>query len=258
MKKLFVGLLLASSLSWTVQTQAADKVLRIGTEGAYAPFNFTAPNGELQGFEIDIAKALCEEMKVKCQLVQQDWDGMIPALLAKKYDAIMASMAITNERKQKIDFSNKYYSAPSRFVHKAGDGVADITPAALKGKRIGVQRATIQDGYLSELYKDSTVIRYGTQEEANLDLAAGRVDLLFADAIVLSEAFLKTDQGKGYEFIGPNISDAEKLVADVGVGLRKGDAELRESINKAILAIRANGKYDAIAKKYFEFDIYGN
>ncbi|HXH03160.1 MAG TPA: ABC transporter substrate-binding protein [Candidatus Competibacteraceae bacterium] len=238
---------------------AAEKTVRIGTEGAYAPFNYTDASGQLKGFEIDLAMALCEEMKVKCVLVQQDWDGMIPALLAKKYDAIMASMAITEERKQKVDFSDKYYNVPSKFVHKKGSGIQDVSPEALKGKTVGVQRGTIQDNYLTELYekKGVRITRYGTQEEANLDLTAGRVDLLFADSVALSDGFLKTDAGKGYEFVGPDFTDPKWFGSGVGVAVRKGDNELREAFNKAITAVRASGKYDEIAKKYFDFDIYG-
>jgi arginine/ornithine transport system substrate-binding protein len=230
----------------------------MATEGAYAPFNFVTPDGELAGFDVDIAKALCAEMKADCTLVKQDWDGMIPALLARKYDAIIASMSITEERKQKVDFTDKYQQTPARLVAKKGAGI-QVTPEGLKGKKIGVQRETIHDKFATDNWGEiAEVVRYGTQDEANLDAVAGRVDLLLADSAALSEGFLKTDAGKDLEFIGPDYTDPKWFGPGAGIAVRKQDKDLTEQLNKAIAAIRANGTYDAIAKKYFDFDVYGS
>ncbi len=241
------------------EAQAKDWTkVRIGTEGAYPPFNSIDPSGNLVGFDIDIAMALCEQMKVECTLVQQDWDGMIPALLAKKFDAIVASMSITEERKQKVEFTKKYYQTPARFVAKKGT-VTEISKEALAGKRVGVQRATIHDSFLTDNFGDSVeIVRYGTQDEANLDLVSGRVDLLLADTVTLNEGLLKTDQGKEFEFVGPSYTDPKWFGSGVGIALRKSDTDLRDKFNEAIDAIRADGTWDRIAAKYFDFDVYGS
>lgn len=233
------------------------KKLRIGTEGAYPPFNEVGPDGKLKGFDVDVAMALCAKIGAECELVQQDWDGIIPALLAKKYDAIVASMSITEERKKRVDFTNKYYQTPARFVRKKGSRI-EITKDGIKGKKVGVQRATIHDNYLTDNYGDAVeIVRYGSQDEANLDMLAGRVDLLLADSIALLEGFLKTDKGKDFEFVGPELRDKRWFGEGAGIAVRKEDTDLKEALNKAIAAIRADGTYDKIAKKYFDFDIYG-
>jgi arginine/ornithine transport system substrate-binding protein len=244
-------------LAGAVEAKDWTKV-RIGVEGAYPPFSSVAPDGQLVGFDIDIAKALCDQIKAECTLVPQDWDGIIPALLAKKYDAIIASMSITEERKQKVDFTKKYYQTPARFVAKKGSGI-EISKAGLAGKKIGVQRATTHDSFLTDNFGDSVeVVRYSTQDEANLDLVAGRVDLLIADSVNLNESLLKTDQGKNFEFVGPAYSDEKWFGLGAGIAIRKSDTDLRDKLNDAIDAIRANGVWDKIAAKYFDFDVYGS
>ncbi len=235
----------------------AKKKLRIGTEGAYPPFNLVDKNGQVQGFDIDISKALCKEMGMECEFKVQDWDGLIPGLLAKKFDAIVASMSITDERKQKVDFTNKYYQTPARFVAKKGAGIT-VSKEGLKGKTVGVQRATIHENFVRDMFGDAVTIKaYATQDEANMDLVAGRLDLVIADATVLLGGFLNTDAGKGFEFVGPSYIDKKWFGEGVGIAVRKGDNELRQKLNKAIDAIRANGVYQKINAKYFDFDVYG-
>lgn len=234
-----------------------DKV-RIGTEGAYPPFNFVDQDGNLQGFDIDIAKALCEEMGVEYEFVVQDWDGIIPGLLAKKYDCIIASMSITEERKQKVDFTDKYYLTPARFVAKKGANI-EISKEGLKGKTVGVQRATIHENFLRDNFGEAVDIKsYATQDEANMDLVSGRVDLVIADATVLLGGFLETDAGADYEFVGPGFTDEEWFGEGIGIALRKEDDDLRKMFNDAIQAIREKGIYQKINAKYFDFDVYGD
>ena len=228
------------------------KKVRIGTEGAYPPFNFFDSDNKLQGFDVDIAKALCEKMKVECELVAQDWDGIIPALQAGKYDAIAASMSITDERKKVIDFSNKYYNTPSAFVAPKGSKITDISAEGLAGKTIGAQSSTIQSAYLEENYKGVNIKMYPTQDEVNLDLAAGRLDALLVDKLVALEWMEKTDDGKCCEFVGEDVP----IGGGVGVGVRKEDQDLKEMFNKAIEEIRADGTYEKINAKYFPFSIY--
>jgi arginine/ornithine transport system substrate-binding protein len=232
--------------------------LRIGVEGAYPPFSYMTPDGELAGFDIDIAMALCEQMGVECVLVAQDWDGIIPALMARKYDAIIASMSITEERKKKVAFSNKYYNTPAKFVRKKGSDI-EISEEGLKGKTVGVQRATTHDSFVSDNFGDAVEIkRYGTQDEAYLDMASGRLDLLLADSVAMKDGFLDTEQGADFEFVGPGYTDVKWFGPGAAVALRKKDEDLRELFNKAIDDIRANGKYKEIQEKYFEFDVYGD
>lgn len=258
MRKLIVGLCLIIMGLGVIPVQAKEwKEVRIAIEGAYPPFSTVDTQGNLQGFDVDIALALCQAMQVQCKLVKSDWDGMIPGLLARKYDAIISSMSATEERKQKVDFSDKYYQVPARFVRKKGSGI-EITPEGLKGKTVGVQRATIHDKYLSDNYGNVVKIsRYDTQDAAYQDMLAGRVDLLLADQVPLQEGFLNTPAGKDYEFVGPPLTDPKWFGDGVAVAVRKQDKDLREMINKAIEAIRANGVYKKIQDKYFDFDIYG-
>ncbi|WP_038035247.1 ABC transporter substrate-binding protein [Thermopetrobacter sp. TC1] len=231
------------------------KVVRIGTEGAYPPFNYFDSSGKLQGFDIDIAKALCDKMKVKCVFVAQDWDGIIPGLLAKKYDAIVASMSITEERKKKVDFTDPYYRSPAIFVAPKNTDITDVSPKGMKGKVIGAQSSTIHANYLEDNYKDSTIKLYKTQDEVNADLAAGRLDAALADKLVLFE-WLKTKDGQCCKFIGPDIKDPKWFGIGAGIAVRKEDQDLKQMLNKALKEILADGTYAKINKKYFPFSIY--
>ncbi len=240
----------------TLQAKEWKKV-RIAVEGAYPPFSYVQPDGTLAGFDIDMAKALCAAMEVKCKLVQQDWDGMIPGLLARKYDAIIASMSITEERKKKVDFTNKYYQTPAKFIARKGS-FPHFSDEALKGKTVGVQRETIHDKYLSARYGDTISIkRYGNLDEGYLDLVSGRLDLIIADSAALYDGFLTKEAGAEYEFVGPDLVDRKWFGEGVGVVVRKGEKELADKINGAIDAVRASGEYKKIQDKYFNFNVYG-
>ena len=241
----------------TAQAQAPDwKKIRIGVEGAYPPFSEVGPDGKLKGFDIDIALALCAEMKAECTLVQQEWDGIIPALQSRKFDAIIASMAITEERLKVVNFTAKYYNTPSRLVAKAGAKL-EASAAGLKGKRIGVQRSTIQDRFVTATFTGSEIVRYAKADEVYLDLAAGRVDAVFSDTLAVDGGFLKKPQGKGFAFFGPSYDDPKFFGTGSGIAVRKADTALQAKFNAAIAAIRANGVYKKINDRYFDFDVYG-
>lgn len=253
-----IGLALAAgAFALSAHVAAAEDPLRVGVEGAYPPFSEKTASGELIGFDIDIANEICARLNRECVLVEQDWDGIIPALLAKKYDAIIASMSITDERKKKVDFTNKYYNTPAKFASKEG-AFGDDSPSTLAGKSIGVQRGTIHDDYVSAVYKDSDIKRYGTQDEVYLDLTAGRLDAILADSLAISDGFLKTDQGQGYAFFGNDHTDRKYFGDGAGIAVRKGEDDLRLAINKAIADIRADGTYVKLMEKYFDIDIYGS
>jgi arginine/ornithine transport system substrate-binding protein len=251
-----VGAVAVTALGPTASAQKWTEV-RIATEGAYAPFNFVDKDGKLQGFDVDIANALCAKMKAKCTITAQDWDGIIPGLIAKKYDAIIASMSITEERKQKVAFTDRYYKTPARFIAKKGAKL-QISKDGLKGKTVGVQRATIHANYLTDNYGTvMTVKQYDTQENANLDLSLGRLDAVLADSVALLEGFLKTPQGKDFEFTGPELTDKKWFGDGAGIAVRKEDGDLVALFNKALKEIRADGTYKKLNDKYFPFDVYG-
>lgn len=236
---------------------AQEMTLKIGTEGAYPPFNNLTADGKLEGFDVDIANALCEEMKAKCEFVTQDWDGIIPALQAGKFDAIVASMSITDERKQKVDFTNKYYATPPAIAAPKDSDIKGVTKEDLAGKTIGVQGGTTHLNYSEKTYTDSTVKPYPTAQEYQLDLANGRIDAVNDDISVI-EQWLASPEGACCKLIGTITPVVEIHGEGVGIALRKGETELKEKFNAAIDAIRANGKYKAINDKYFTYDAYGS
>ncbi|BCH21251.1 amino acid ABC transporter [Mesorhizobium sp. L-8-10] len=237
---------------------ASAEAIKVGmAPEPYPPFESPDASGKWVGWEIDFIEALCAEAKLECTLEFVAWDGIIPALTSRKIDVIINSMSITDERKKTIDFSDKYYNTPTAIIGPK-DVAFGATPEDLKGKVLGVQVSTTHSAYARKHFTEAAEIKeYQTQDEANQDLAAGRLDAVQADAIAL-DGFLKTDQGKQCcDLKGVVAEDLEILGPGVGVGLRKEDTELKEKINAAIAALRANGKYDEITKKYFDFDIYG-
>lgn len=256
MKKIvLLGALALTAFSALVQ--ADEKPLRIGIEAAYPPFAYKTPEGNITGFDYDIGNALCEEMKVKCQWIEQEFDGLIPALKVRKFDAILSSMSITEERKRSVDFTGKYYATPARLAMKAGSEYTDVT--GLKGKKIGVQRSSIYDRYASDVFAPAgaEIVRYSSQNEIFLDLASGRLDATLADVVNIDDGFLKTDAGKGFALVGPDFTDEKYFGEGQGIAVRKGDKALADKISAAILAIRANGKYQEVQGKYFQFNVYG-
>jgi arginine/ornithine transport system substrate-binding protein len=251
--------LLVAALAATAATGVAQakewKTVRFGIEGAYPPFSWTEADGSLKGFDVDMANALCTEMQVKCKIVAQDWDGIIPSLLARKYDAIIAAMSITEERKKKIDFTGKYALIPNKFIAKKG---ADLNFDDLSGQKIAVQRATTHDQYLTDNYGDSVeIVRYGSFDEAYLDLANGRVVAVLGDASALEEGVLNKAGGEAYEFVGPSLTDPKWFGEGFGIALRKQDKDLTKQLDAAILSLREKGTYQDIAAKYFNYDVYG-
>ncbi|MBL8512863.1 MAG: ABC transporter substrate-binding protein [Betaproteobacteria bacterium] len=259
MKKKIESLVWAAAIIVAV-CGAADaqdsRKLKIGVEGAYPPFSEAKAGGKVEGFDIDIANALCEQMKVQCTFVQQDFDALIPALNAKKIDAIVASMSITDERMRQIDFSDKYYHTPTRLVVKQGSPLTP-TPEGLRGKKLGVQRATTHDKFVSAMFAGSDIQRYANQDDAFKDLVAGKLDAVLVDTVNASWGFFKTPAGKGFAFAGQVFMDPKYFGYGAGVGVRKSDADLRNKFNDAIAAIRKDGTYKKINDKYFDFDIYG-
>lgn len=232
------------------------KTVRIGTDATYAPFESQDANGNFIGFDMDIARALCDEMKVTCEFSNQDWDGIIPALNAGKIDAIYSSMSITEERLKQIDFTDKVYNTPPALVVATDSDIAGAAPADLAGKTIGVQSSTTHATYAEKMYPDSEIKYYKTADERNLDLASGRLDSGIDDIIIFQD-WLKTPDGACCKIAAKIKNVPEIHGRGAGIGIRKEDTDLKEMFNQAIATIRANGKYKEINDKYFDFDAYG-
>ena len=249
------------------------ETVKIATEGAYAPWNFSGPGGKLDGFEVELANDLCARMKVKCEIVAQDWDGIIPALNAGKYDAIMAGMSITDERRKVIDFTRAYANAPNGLLAEKSSDLAkmpgtgsrfnldkdmagaqkaiDAVKAALKGKTIGVQGSTTHATFAEKFYKGAAEIReYKTTEQHDLDLAAGRIDAIFAGYSALASTQEKPEF-KDMQIVGAGMS-GDVLGAGVAVGMRKADADLKGMFDKAINEAIADGSLAKLTAKWFK------
>ena len=254
MKKLVLAAVAALSLG----TTAMAEPLKIGVAAEpYPPFTSPDAAGNWVGWEVDFMVAICKQAELDCVITPTAWDGIIPALTSGQIDVIMSSMSITAERAKTIDFSDKYYNTPA-MVMVAADSAITPDAAGLTGKIVGVQISTTHEAYTQKYFGPvaSEVKIYQTQDEANQDLAAGRVDAVMADSIAL-QAFLDSDAGKACcKSAGMVAGDPEILGAGVGFGLRQGDP-LKDKLNAAIAAIRADGTYAAITAKYFSFDVYG-
>lgn len=247
---------LAASLMGASAEAKEWKTVRFGTDATYAPFESVNPKGEIVGWEVDYGNALCDYLKLKCTWQNQDWDGIIPALLAGKFDVINSSMNITEARKQKVIFSDFYYATPPAFSTAASNKSNDISPAALKGKSIGTQSSTIHANYLEKYYKDSEIKLYPTQDEPNQDLASGRLDYVLGDEIVTQEFIDKHGNGC-CRVVGEVKREPSIHGPGVGMAFRPEDTELRDMFNKAIVALDNDGTYEKLMKKYFAINIRG-
>lgn len=226
------------------KSETPTEVLRIATEGAFPPYNYTNADGTLAGFDVDIANGICEKMQVKCEIVAQDWDGIIPSLKVGKYDAIIAAMAITEERKQQLDFSDPYLSNPLVFVAKTSSTFDPTNPAEVESNIIAVQRGTIAVTWMEQTHPKAKLQLQDTLNNSFLDLTADR-----AAAVVVDKAaamtWLKTEGGKDFELKGKDINIDDNMA----VAIDKGKPELLAKINKALADMKADGTYDAILVK---------
>jgi polar amino acid transport system substrate-binding protein len=248
---------LAAALMLMAAPLAAQEV-KVGIAAEpYPPFTSPDAAGAWVGWEIDLMNAICASAQLTCVVTPVAWDGIIPSLTSGQIDVIMSSMSITAERMETIDFSDKYYNTPTVIMTAKGSGIA-ATPEGLAGKIIGVQVATVHEAYVNKYFAAGAaeVKVYQTQDEANQDLAAGRVDAVQADSIALG-AFVASEAGACCEIVGAVADDKDVLGLGVGAGFRKEDTELREKFNAAIAAVVADGTYDKITAGYFASSIYG-
>jgi polar amino acid transport system substrate-binding protein len=244
---IFVTILLAG-------VAVAQEKLTIGTEGAYPPFNNLASDGELVGFDVDIAKALCTQIAVECDFVAVDWDGLIPALQAGKIDVIAASLTITEERRKHVLFTRKYYATPLAIVARKDAGLTTTEASAFAGRTLGLQGQTWQADYAAGTFgaAGADLKLYPSQTEAMLDLSNGRLDAVLSDKIQLID-WMKSDGADCCTMVG----DVSGTAAEAGIAVRLDEVELRDRLQAALDAILADGTYDAIRKRYFDFDIFG-
>jgi arginine/ornithine transport system substrate-binding protein len=240
------------------QAAALDRrELRVGVETASPPFSELDEFGGFRGFNVDIARALCERMEIACTFVGMNIGDAIRQLQNRVVDLVVASMTITAERQQVIDFTEPYFRSGNRVIAPRGTP-SDLSPPALRGKTIGVQRDTTHDRYVSATYGGvATIRRYTDRDELFIDLALGRLDLVISDGLATRAAFLDTELGAGFDFVGPELQAPEFFGDGEAITVRKGDVELRQALNDALEAIRSSGTYATISKGYFGYDVYG-
>jgi polar amino acid transport system substrate-binding protein len=252
---------LAAIMFATIQPAAAE-VLRVGTEYTYYPFNYRDADGTLKGYDVDVALEVGKRLGADVEFVCQKWDGMIPALLANKFDLVVASMSITEERLQKIDFSAPYRISIGQFIAKKGSGLklfnadGSVNPDGFKGVKVGLQRATTYDNWIQAKAPKAAIVRYDNVEPLYLDLQAGRVDTIMTNPMKAYLSFLSKPDGAGFEVIGPQIADTEYFGIGVGIGLRKGNEPLVKRIDVALKAMIEDGTLNEFSLRYFPFPIH--
>ncbi|WP_375702121.1 transporter substrate-binding domain-containing protein [Bartonella sp. AA89HNZF] len=248
--KLLAGALIISATLFTLS--ANSQTLKIASDASYPPFSYIDSNNKLQGFDIDIAYALCKKMNVECTIVTQDFEGMIPGLIAKKYDAIISSLSPTKERLQKIDFTDPYYNTVLAVIVSKNSGIKEISTQSFKGKNLGVQSNTTQAAYAEDHYASEgvNIKLYPTATEVNRDLLSHRLDIIIFDKLKALN-WLENEGKDCCELLGT----LEETKFPIAIALRQNNTDLKNKFNKAIEEIRADGTYDEIMRKYFAFDI---
>ena len=238
-------ILLASLIGLASFNAAAKEEIKFAMEATYAPFEYMDENNQIQGFDVDLANALCEEMKATCTFHNQAFDSLIPALKFKRYDAAISAMDITEARLQQVNFSDAYYDNSAAFISIEGK-VAD--QAALEGKRIGVQNGSTHQSYLLEQLPGVTAVPYSSYQDAFIDMKNGRIDSVFGDTAVVAEWFKKEDN---LTYVGDQVTNQEYFGNGFGIAVNKSNQELVDQLNVALAAVKANGEYDKIFNKYF-------
>ncbi len=232
----------ASTASYT---SVAGKTIHIATEGTYKPFSTTKADGSLSGFDVELMRALCDEMKAKCEIKPQDWDGLLPGLIAKKYDAVIDAISITKERQAQVDFTDPYFTNTLVFVTKKGSTINPDDPAQIESNKVAAQRSTLSTQWMENTHPKAKLNLYENLDQAFMDLAAGRSTMMISDKAP-AYYWLTTPEGQGFEVKGKEIDVDDKMA----IALQK-NSPLREDFNKAIAAVKENGTYDKIYQSYF-------
>ena len=232
------------------------KTVRIGVDASYPPFESVAPGGQMVGFDVDLTRALCAKMNVRCVWIAQDLDGIIPALKGKKFDIIVSSLTVTDKRREQIDFSDRLFDAPARMIAKKGSPLLP-TVESLKGKHVGVEQGSTQEAYAKAYWepKGVNIVPYQNQDQVYADLATGRLDAALQDELQADAGFLKTPRGKDFAWAGPEVKDPKTLGEGTAIGVRKEDGELKAKLNKALAEVHQDGTFTKLEKQYFDVDI---
>ncbi|MFY0665728.1 MAG: transporter substrate-binding domain-containing protein [Natronospirillum sp.] len=242
------------ALGLALTASAQERSVRIAIDTPYEPFGWQLPDGSLTGFEVELGNAVCAEMNLSCEWVIQAWDGIIPGLLSRRYDVIFSSMSITEERARSVLFSEPYYTTPSAWFAAEGTSINPANESTLQGQRVGVQRGTIQDNYITELFGDVVQVRrYATADDLVADLRGSRIDAIFLDFPVGEETILNHE---GYTAVGERVTSPISIFGQgVGAAFRRNDTELANIFNEGLRRVKDNGTYTEIREKYFAYDI---
>ncbi len=261
LKQQLLTVVVAFGTVFGAQTAMAE-TLRVGMECTYAPFNFKTADGKLDGYDVDVSKGVAEIIGADLKYICQQWDGMIPALLANKFDLVIASMSITNTRLEKMDFSVPYRVSVGRLVGKKDanmklfDDAGKPVAANFEGLKVGLERATTYASWFEAKLPGANVVLYDSNEALYLDLQNGRTDMIMTNPMKAYLRFLSKEDGKGYEFVSPPIDETEFFGVGVGIGLRKGNEALLARLNDAVIELSKNGSLEKYALKYFPFAIH--
>ncbi|EGR4357804.1 arginine ABC transporter substrate-binding protein [Vibrio cholerae] len=238
-------ILLASLIGLVSASAAAQQEIKFVMEATYAPFEYMDESNQIQGFDVDLANALCKQLEAKCSFHNQAFDSLIPALKFKRYDAAISAMDITEARLEQVNFSNPYYDNSAAFVSLAGK-VAD--QATLKGKRVGVQNGTTHQSFLLEQRSDVVAVPYSSYQDAFIDMKNGRIDSVFGDTAVVAEWFKGDNK---LEYVGERVTNPQYFGNGFGIAVNKDNQALLDQLNAALEAVKENGEYAAIFNKYF-------
>ena len=253
--KLSLAAAVVAMTAGAAHAQSSD-TLRFGIEAAYPPFESKTASGQLEGFDVDVGNAVCAKMKVKCVWVENAFDGLIPALQARKFDVINSAMNITSKRKESISFTPPIYIVPIVMVAKHGSGLQPDVKS-LQGKRVGVLQGSSQEDFLKAHWANAGVqiVSYQDQDQVYADLVAGRLDAAVQEAQTAQDGFLSKPAGAGYEIVGQPLKDPSTLGEGTGFGLRKGDKALQSKVDAALAELKKDGTLTALSQKYFKRDI---
>lgn len=261
MKKLFYSACFALISIWSLNALAIDKPLRIGTECTYQPFTYRDAEGNIKGFDVDIAQEVANRIGRTAEFICNPFASSIPALQARKFDVLFTALSVTDERLKTVNFTVPYRSSTARFVGPSSlkiqlfDANGKPNPTALKGKVVGLQRSSTYDRYVKENFPGVEVRRYDTVNNMILDLKAERVDLVIGGPVNLWSTLLENDTNKDYQFIGPEIDKPDYFGIGIAAALRKNDTELLDQINAALNSMYQDGTFKAINQKYWSFTV---
>lgn len=230
--------------------------LRVLTESDYPPFHYYDEDGQLTGFNVELARAMCRELNVPCEINTADWPNLLASLKKHEADAVIASLSITAKALNEVEFTSRYYTTPARFVGRVGEDMKDLSPRALKGVKIAVVQGTAHEAFLKDFFEGAKIIAYPGDKEARAALKSNAVSLLFGDGISLMFWVQGTESARCCEFKGEGYTEARYFGEGVGIAIRRGNNRLREALNYALARVKASGRYEELMLRYFPLPLY--